>query len=229
MEQLDPPAYKIASFELIDLPLIQYVAAKQKPMIMSTGMASLSEIEAAVETAQTSGATEIILLHCISGYPTPIDECNLHTITELANRFDVAVGLSDHSKGNVAAVTSVALGASFIEKHFILDDSIESPDAAFSITPQQLTELVESSHSAWQALGAVNFERTQSERENVKFRRSIYFVNALKKGQYVTANDVRRVRPGYGLAPKFYQDIIGMKLITNVEVGQPVTWEVLSR
>ena len=229
LEQLDTPAYKIASFELVDLPLIRHVAKKNKPIIMSTGMANLAEIESALDTATRHGAEEIILLHCVSGYPTPVSECNLRTLMDLAERFDVVVGLSDHSKSNVAAVTSVALGACFVEKHFILDANIDSPDASFSITPDDLKDLVNSTHDAWRAIGQVNYTRTKSEVDNVKFRRSIYFVRPLAEGQRITRSDIRRVRPGFGLAPKYYDQLLGMTVTKSVGPGDPVTWDVLAK
>jgi len=195
LEDLNAPAYKIASFEAVDLPLIKYVAATGKPLIISTGMADAEEIEEAINAAREGGCKELAILHCVSGYPAPI--------TEMIERFGLVTGLSDHTLDNTTAITSVALGASIIEKHFTLDRSGGGPDDSFSLEPTELTALCRDSKTAWQALGRVNYGRKSSEQGNVQFRRSLYFVKDLKAGDIITPDAIRSVRPGHGLAPKY--------------------------
>ncbi len=228
LEDLNAPAYKIASFEAIDLPLIKYVANTGKPMIISTGMANLTEIQEAVDTALSNGCSELILLHCISAYPAPIAESNLRTLQDLASRYPVVVGLSDHTLGTTAAVTAVALGASFIEKHFTLSRNDPGPDSAFSLEPSEFSVLCKSSKDAWLALGRAGYEQKESEKINTLFRRSLYFVKDIKKGEIVTEDNMRSIRPGFGLAPKYYPDVIGKTLVNDVERGNPVAWQDFS-
>lgn len=216
LEDLNAPAYKIASFEAIDLPLIKYVAATGKPMIISTGMANAEEIEEAIAAAREGGCKEIAILHCVSGYPAPAEDYNLRTIPDMIDRFGLVTGLSDHTLDNTTAITSVALGASIIEKHFTLDRSGGGPDDSFSLEPPELAALCRDCKTAWEALGQVDYGRKSSEQGNVKFRRSLYFVKDMKAGELITADSVRSVRPGYGLPPKFLQAIIGRKLLVNV-------------
>jgi len=225
LEDLNAPAYKIASFEAIDLPLIKYVANTGKPMIISTGMANLTEIQEAVDTALSNGCSELILLHCISAYPAPIAESNLRTLQDLASRYPVVVGLSDHTLGTTAAVTAVAMGACFIEKHFTLSRKDPGPDSAFSLEPNEFKTLCQSSHDAWSALGKVGYVQKESEKINTLFRRSLYFVKDIKKGGTVTTDNIRSIRPGFGLAPKHFQEIIGKTLLNDVERGNPVDWQ----
>ncbi len=225
LEDLNAPAYKIASFEAIDIPLIKYVANTGKPMIISTGMANLNEIQEAVDAALGNGCSELILLHCISAYPAPIAESNLRTLQDLASRYPVVVGLSDHTQGTTAAVTAVALGACFIEKHFTLSRNDPGPDSAFSLEPNEFKFLCQSSKDAWLALGKAGYEQKQSEKTNTLFRRSLYFVKDIKKGEIVTEKNMRSIRPGFGLPPKHYQDIIGKTLLKDVERGNPVAWQ----
>ena len=225
LEELGAPAYKIASFELCDIPLIKYIANKGKPILMSTGMASVKEIDEAVSTARNNGCNNILLFHCISSYPARIEDSNLKSITSLYNRYGVEVGLSDHTKGNAAAIASVALGASAIEKHFTLSRNDKGPDSSFSIEPHELRELVKSTHAVWNSLGSGNFIRAESEIKNKAFRRSIYFIKNLRKGVKVTAEDIKRIRPGFGLKPKYFNKIIGKVLKIDVERGDPVRWE----
>ncbi len=224
LEDLNAPAYKIASFEAIDLPLIKYAASTGKPMIISTGMADAEEIQEAVDAARSGGCKELALLHCVSGYPAPAEDYNLHTITDMMMRFGLVTGLSDHTLDNTTAIASVALGASIIEKHFTLDRQGGGPDDSFSLEPQDLRNLCLGAKTAWQALGKVDYDRKSSEQANVKFRRSLYFVKDLNPGDVITANDIRSVRPGYGLAPKHLDAVIGKKVTRPVRAATPVDW-----
>jgi pseudaminic acid synthase len=225
LEELETPAYKIASFELTDLPLISYVAKTGKPMIMSTGMANELEIEEAVETARNSGSKNIVLLHCISSYPAPIEQSNLEQIRELAKRFGVICGLSDHTLGTTASVGAVALGANVIEKHFTLSRKDKGPDSEFSIEPKELKQLVTDTKNVWLALGEPSYSLREAEKGNIIFRRSIYFVRDLPAGSVLSKNDIRRIRPGYGLPPKYFDSIVGKKLTQAVERGMPTRFE----
>ena len=225
LEDLNAPAYKIASFEVIDLGLIDYVARTGKPMIMSTGMADDEEIAEAVDAARAGGCKELSLLHCVSGYPAPSEDYNLRTLNDMAERFGVPVGLSDHTIDNITAVTSVALGACIIEKHFTLDRKGGGPDDSFSLEPAQLKDLCDSTKTAWEAMGKVDYGRKSSESKNVKFRRSIYFVKDLKKGDVINHYCVRSVRPGYGLSPKHLSQIIGKRLSRDVKANTSTSWD----
>jgi len=219
LESLNAPAYKIASFEAIDLPLIQYVAQTRKPMIISTGMANLDEINEAVETARDSGCKDVVLLHCISSYPAPVEQSNLRTINDLASRFGVVSGLSDHSLGTTVATTSVALGASIIEKHVTLNRQDKGPDSEFSLEPSELEQLCRATKDAWLALGVAGYERKPAEEKNIKFRRSLYIVKDIKEGEILTQENVRRIRPGFGLAPKYYNEVLGKRVNRDLERG----------
>jgi pseudaminic acid synthase len=223
LEGLNTPAYKIASFEIVDLPLIKYVASTGKPMIMSTGMASEAEIEEAVITARDVGCKDLVLLHCISSYPAPMDQANLRQIPELAKRFGVLTGLSDHTMGTTASVAAIALGACLIEKHFTLSRAEKGPDSEFSLEPADLDRLCIETKEAWQALGKPGFERQKAEEGSKVFRRSLYFVKDLPAGHVITAEDIRRIRPGMGLAPKYLDEVLGKSLAAAVEKGAPVT------
>jgi pseudaminic acid synthase len=225
LEELKAPAYKIASFELTDLPLIKLVASSGKPLLMSTGMASEEEISEAVNTALNAGSNSILLFHCISSYPTDLKQSNLRKIVSLRKIFDVDVGLSDHTLGITAAITSVALGACAIEKHFTLSRSEKSPDSEFSIEPSELKALVEGTRDAWLSLGDASFTRPVTENSSLAFRRSIYFVRNLKAGEIITRKDIRRIRPGFGLPPKFFEEIIGKRTKYDVRVGEAVSFE----
>ncbi len=222
LEGLNTPAYKMASFELVDLPLIRYVASTGKPMIMSTGMASEAEIEEAVTTARDTGCKDLVLLHCISSYPAPMDQANLRQIPELAERFGVLTGLSDHTMGTTASVAAIALGACLIEKHFTLSRADRGPDSEFSLEPADLKRLCTETKDAWQALGSTGFERQKAEEGSKVFRRSLYFVKDLPAGHVITADDIRRIRPGLGLAPKNWERVKGRTLRRNVKFGKPV-------
>ena len=224
LEDLGAPAYKIASFELVDLPLIKYAASTKKPLIISTGMGSTDEIEEAVQTAFDSGCEHIALLYCISGYPAPASEHNLKTLIDMSARFDCVVGLSDHTIGSAVPIASVALGAKIIEKHFTLNRAGGGPDDTFSTTPEELKLLCTDLKVAFSAIGNVNYEISSVEKDNVKFRRSLYFVKDMKKGQRITLDSIRSVRPGYGLAPKFFDKIIGKKMLVNKQKFEPVCY-----
>lgn len=229
LEDLNAPAYKIASFEAVDLPLIKYVASTGKPMIISTGMADAEEIAEAIEAAREGGCKELAILHCVSGYPAPAADYNLRTIIDMIERFGLVTGLSDHTLDNTTAITSVALGASIIEKHFTLDRSGGGPDDSFSLEPAELTALCRDSKTAWQALGSVNYGRKSSEQGNAQFRRSLYFVKDLKAGDIITEDAVRSVRPGFGLPPKDHALIVGRELTANVNYGTPTGWDLLKK
>lgn len=227
LESLNAPAYKIASFEAVDLPLIKYVAATGKPMIISTGMADAEEIQEAIDAAYSGGCKELAILHCVSGYPAPASDYNLRTITDMIGRFGLVTGLSDHTLDNTTAIASVAMGASIIEKHFTLDRCGGGPDDSFSLEPAELLALCKDSKTAWSALGKVNYARTSSEQGNVKFRRSLYYVKDLKQGDVITDNSVRSVRPGFGIAPKYLSDILGKKVDKDIKKYTPVQFDDL--
>ncbi len=227
LEELDAPAYKIASFELVDLPLIKKVAETGKPMIMSTGMANEQEIKEAIATAQSNGCKELVVLHCVSGYPAPAEQYNLATIADMQTRFGVLSGLSDHTIDNATAVTSVALGACVIEKHVTLDRNGGGPDDSFSLEPKELKALCQDTKTAWQALGKVNYERTEAEKGNVKFRRSLYVVQDMKAGDIFSSANVRSIRPGFGLAPKHYDDVIGKVASQDIPFGTALKMEYI--
>lgn len=229
LEDLNAPAYKIASFEAIDLPLIKYTAQTKKPLIISTGMANLFEIEEAVETARNSGCNELILLHCISSYPAPVEESNLRTISDLSKRFNVVSGLSDHSLGTNVAIAGVALGASVIEKHVTLSREDKGPDSEFSLEPKELEELCRHSLATWKALGVAGYDKKLSEEANLQFRRSIYFVKDIRAGDIITKDHIRRIRPGYGLHPKLENEIIGKQALKDIEAGTASSWNLISR
>jgi len=222
LEELDAPAYKIASFEMTDLPLVEYVAKTGKPMIISTGMANLEEIETTVEKARSSGCQDLLLLHCVSAYPAPIDQINLRTIPDLSARFSVLSGLSDHTMGTAVATTSIALGACLIEKHFTLSRADKGPDSEFSLEPDELKQLCQDTKIAWQSLGNSGYERSASEQENVRFRRSIYAVQDIQKGERFTTENVRRIRPGFGLDPKHWYQVLSSKASADIARGTPI-------
>lgn len=225
LEDFGAPAYKIASFEAVDLPLIRYVAATGKPMIISTGMADVEEIGEAIAAARDAGCEDLAILHCVSGYPTPAEEYNLRTLVDMQTRFGVVTGLSDHTLGNATAVASVALGAAIIEKHFTMDRSGGGPDDSFSLEPTEFAALVRDAEAAWSALGEVDYGRKSSESANVIFRRSLYFVRDLAVGDVITAESIRSVRPGFGLPPKEFDGLIGKRLVKSVTFATPVTWD----
>ena len=227
LEDLNAPAYKIASFEAVDLPLIKYVASTGKPMIISTGMADAEEIQEAIDAAKAGGCKELAILHCVSGYPAPPEDYNLRTIPDMMARFGLVTGLSDHTIDNSTAIASVALGASIIEIHVTLDRSGGGPDDSFSLEPKELEALCKDAKTAWSALGKVDYGRKSSEQGNVKFRRSLYVVKDIKAGETITQDNVKSIRPGYGLAPKYYAQVLGKKASQNIQKGIPLNFELL--
>lgn len=227
LESLNAPAYKIASFELTDLPLIRYAAATGKPMIMSTGMASELEIDEAVTVARDAGCRDLVLLHCISSYPAPLNQAQLHQIAEIQRRFGVIAGLSDHTLGTVASVAGVALGACVIEKHFTLSRAEKGPDSEFSLEPAELTRLCRDAYDAWSALGRAGFERQQAETASRVFRRSLYFIQDLPAGTVIESSHIRRIRPGMGLPSKYYDELLGRRVRLDVARGTAVQWDLL--
>ena len=228
LEGLDICAHKISSFELVDLPLIEYVAKTGKPLIMSTGMADLSEIAEAVDTARKAGAEEISLLKCVSSYPANPEDMNLRTIPDMKERFGCPVGFSDHSMGIGASVCAVALGAAIIEKHFTLSRKIETPDSFFSIEPQELKELVENIRIAEKALGKVHYGLTEDERESRTFRRSLFVVEDVKKGEVFTNSNIKSIRPANGLSPKHITEVLGKASVENIRKGTPLNWDLIN-
>lgn len=222
LEDLNAPAYKIASFEAVDLPLIKYVASTGKPMIISTGMADAEEIQEAIDAAREGGCKELAILHCVSGYPAPAEDYNLRTIPDMIERFGLVTGLSDHTLDNTTAIASVVLGSSIIEKHFTLNRNGGGPDDSFSLEPIELAALCRDSKTAWSALGNVDYGKKSSEQGNVKFRRSLYFVKDLKAGDVITQDAIRSVRPGFGLEPKYIDRIIGKKVKFETRKNTPV-------
>lgn len=225
LESLNTPAYKIASFELVDLPLLEQIAQTGKPVIMSTGMATLTEIDEAVDCLKASGCTELAILHCISSYPAPASEANLLTLPDLAQRFKSVTGLSDHTLGTTVSVAAVALGASIIEKHFILSRSEIGPDSSFSIEPDELSHLCSEAKTAWSARGEAGYTLKDSETFGSKYRRSLYFVKDIKAGDLITAENLRRIRPGFGLPPKHYKALLGKRVSRDITRGTSVKWE----
>lgn len=219
LEELNAPAYKIASFEITDIPLIEYAASKGKPIIISTGIAELEDIELAVNTCRKVGNHQISLLKCTSSYPAPIQEANLLMVKDLAERFDVISGLSDHTIGSTAPVVATVMGARIIEKHFILDRAIGGPDASFSMNEQEFTEMVKAVRDVEQAIGVVDYTLTEKQQKGREFCRSLYVVNDMKAGDAVTPENVRSIRPGYGLHPKYYHEILGKKVNKDLEKG----------
>jgi pseudaminic acid synthase len=227
LEELGAPAYKIASFEAVDLPLVAYVASKRKPMIISTGMADIDEIDEAVRTARDNGCEEIVLLHCVSSYPAPDEQSNVRTVPDLAERFGVVSGLSDHTFGSAVAVASIALGGCVVEKHFTLRRADGGPDSAFSLEPDEFTVLVEDCKRAWRSLGEATYALQGCERGSLAFRRSLYVVCDVAAGAELTRENVRSIRPGYGLAPKHLPEVLGRRAMRDLKRGDPLDWAAL--
>jgi pseudaminic acid synthase len=227
LEDLDVPIHKIASFELVDLPLIEYIAKTKKPLILSTGMATLKEIEEAVDTAKKAGTKDIILLKCVSSYPARPEEMNLRTIPDMAKRFNLPVGLSDHTIGVATSIAAVCLGAKLVEKHFCLSRKIETPDSFFSLEPREFKLLVENIRIAEKALGKVHYGLTEDEKKSRVFRRSLFVVKDIRKGDIFNEENVRSIRPAYGLPPKYLKFILGKKAKKDIKKGTPLKWELM--
>ncbi len=227
LDQLSAPAFKIASFEITDIPLIQYAAARQKPMIISTGIASLAEIREAVDACFSQGNRQVILLKCTSAYPAPFSEVNLRTIPDMQSRFDVHIGLSDHTEGIAVPIASVGLGATVIEKHIILDRSMGGPDAAFSLEPREFASMVKGVREAEAALGVVDYNLSEKVKRSREFSRSLFIVKDVAQGEELTQDNVRSIRPAAGLAPKFLSTVIGKRVKQKVRRGTPLSWDIL--
>lgn len=227
LEDLNAPAYKIASFEAVDLPLIKYAAGTRKPMIISTGMADAEEIQEAIDAARDGGCKELAILHCVTGYPAPAADYNLRTIADMASRFGLVTGLSDHTIDNTTAITSVAMSASIIEKHFTLNRRGGGPDDSFSIEPHELKALSSGLRTAWEALGQVDYGLKSSEVGNAVFRRSLYVVRDIAQGELLTGSHIRSIRPGYGVPPKHLDRFIGKIAARSATRGTPVSWDLI--
>lgn len=225
LEELDVPVYKIASFEFMDIPLIEYIASKGKPMIMSTGIAGISDIYEAVEACKRVGNTQIVLLKCTSSYPSKVEDANLLTIPNMKETFGVEVGLSDHTLGIAVPVVSVAVGAKVIEKHFILNRDIGGPDASFSLEPHEFKEMVDAVREAELALGSVDYSLSPTKLNNRKIGRSLFIVEDIKQGELLTSENIRSIRPGYGMAPKYLPDVLGKIARTDLKRGTPLNWK----
>lgn len=229
LESLNTPAYKIASFELTDLPLIQYVAKTRKPIILSTGMATEEEIQEAIEVARDAGCKKIILLHCVSSYPAPIDQANLRRIPLIEKKFNVTVGLSDHTIGSTAALAAVALGACVIEKHFTISRGEKGPDSEFSIEPIELKKLVKNCKETWKSLGNQEISPVESEKNSNTFRRSLYIVKDIKAGEVLTDKNIRRIRPGHGLKPKYLNHFLGKTVNKDLKKGKKIALDDINQ
>jgi pseudaminic acid synthase len=227
LEKMNVPAYKIASFEITDIPLIEYIASKGKPVIISTGIATLSDIEEAVNACKRMGNDQIALLKCTSAYPAPIEDANLLTIPNMKETFGTVVGLSDHTLGSSVAIASVALGAKLIEKHFILDRNLGGPDSAFSMEPEEFKQMVKSIREVEKALGKVTYDLTEKQKKSRDLSRSLFIVKDIKKGEVFTEENVRSIRPGYGLSPKHYSNVIGKMTTKDIERGTPLKIEMV--
>ncbi len=226
LESLGVPAFKIASFEAVDLPLIRRVAKSGKPILISTGMANEDEIGAAVDTARQAGCDELVVMHCVSAYPAPPADYNLRTLADIGAGQHVLTGLSDHTLGNATAIAAIALGACVIEKHFTMDRSGGGPDDSFSLEPLEFQNLCRDCRTAWEALGKVDYLRKGSEEGNARFRRSLYVITDVKAGDLVTPANVKSIRPGYGLAPRFYDDLLGRRFVKDIERATPMSWDL---
>lgn len=227
LDGLGVPAFKIASFEAVDLPLIRYAAARGKPLIISTGMANLAEIEAAKDAALSAGAAGVVLLHCVSSYPAALEDANVRTVADMAARFDCPIGLSDHTHGAAASVAAIALGASVIEKHFTLARADGGPDAAFSLEPAEFTALVRDCKDAWTALGRAHYDLLGSEKANRQFRRSLYVAADVKAGEVLSRANVRSIRPGNGLPPTEMDKVLGRLAARDLKRGEPLAWDMV--
>jgi len=227
LEKITPPAYKIASFEITDIPLIEYVARKKKPIIISTGIATLFDIKEAVNTCKKVGNNQIILLKCASVYPAPLEEVNLRTIPNLKETFKTVVGLSDHTLGISIPIAAVALGAKIIEKHLTLDRSLGGPDAAFSLEPEEFKEMVNEIRNVENALGKISYQLGKKIKKNREFRRSLFIIKDIKRGERFTETNIRSIRPGYGLSPKYFKKVLDKEAKRDIEKGTPLSWDLI--
>lgn len=227
LEKLGTPAYKIASFEATDLPLVRYVAKTGKPMIISTGMANFQEMEETVDAARSAGCKDLVLLHCVSGYPAPAGDYNLRTLVDMRERLKLLTGLSDHTIDNTASIAAVALGACMIEKHVTLDQNGGGPDDSFSLEPDDLTALCQDARKAWKSMGKIDYGLKSSEQGNTVFRRSLYAVADIEAGEILTAENIRSIRPGFGLPPKHYETVLGKKAKVRIERATPLSLDLI--
>ena len=229
LEKLNVPAYKIASFEITDIPLIELIASKGKPVIISTGIAEQEDIELALDACKRMGNNDVALLKCTSSYPAPIEEANMCMVKDLAKRYNVISGLSDHTMGSTVPVVATVMGAKIIEKHFILDHAVGGADASFSMDESEFTEMVKAVREAESAIGRVDYTLTEKQRKGRDFCRSLYVVEDIKAGEKITKTNVRSVRPGFGMHPKFYSEVLGKIANTDLEKGVPLNWDVISK
>ena len=227
LEEMNVPAYKVASFEITDIPLVEYIASKGKPVILSTGIARLADIEEAVNACKRMGNKQIALLKCTSAYPAPLEEINLRTIPNLADTFNTIVGLSDHTLGISVPIASVALGTKIVEKHFILDRNLGGPDATFSMEPDEFRSMVEAVREVEKALGTINYYLTEKTKKSREFSRSLFVVEDIKAGEFLTEKNIRSIRPGFGLHPRYFSQIIGMKARNDINKGTPLDWSLI--
>ncbi|MFH1536882.1 MAG: pseudaminic acid synthase, partial [Patescibacteria group bacterium] len=233
LEKMDVQLYKVASFEVVDIPLLKRIGQTKKPVIMSRGMSSIEELELAIKTLKDNGSPQVAVLHCVSSYPATAKQMNLATIPDIAKRFKVVAGLSDHSLDNgggiTVPITAVTLGANIIEKHFTLKRSDGGPDASFSLEPDELKQLVNSIREAEKAIGKVTYEVGKKEAENIIFRKSLFVVKNIKKGEKFSSENMRSIRPGHGLAPKYYDEVMEKKATQDIERGTPLSWEIIEK
>jgi len=227
LEGLNVPAYKVASYEITDIPLIEYIASKGKPVIISTGIATLCDIQEALDACKRVGNEQVILLKCTSSYPTPLEEVNLRTIPHMAETFNCLVGISDHTLGISVPIAAVALGAKVVEKHFILSKELDTPDKAFSLSPEEFSQMVKSIREVERALGKVSYELTPRMKESRESCRSLFVVKDMKAGETFSEENVKSIRPGHGLPPKFLKDILGRKAKKDIKKGTPLSWELI--
>ncbi|WP_156164041.1 pseudaminic acid synthase [Methanosarcina sp. 1.H.T.1A.1] len=227
LEKMEVPAYKVASFEITDIPLIEYIASKGKPVIISTGIATLADIEEAVNACKRMGNEQVALLKCTSAYPSPLEDVNLNTIPNLKDSFKTVVGLSDHTLGISVPIAAVALGAKIIEKHFILDRNLGGPDAAFSLEPHEFKLMVEAIREVEKALGEVNYELTDKMKKSREFSRSLFVVEDMEEGEVFTEKNVRSIRPGFGLHPRNLYNVMGKRALRTINKGTPLNWDLI--
>jgi pseudaminic acid synthase len=227
LERMNVPAYKVASFEITDIPLVRYIASRQKPVIISTGIATLEDIESAVAVCREEGNNQIALLKCTSSYPAPIEESNLLTLPDMAKRFGVVVGVSDHSMGSIVPATAVTLGARIVEKHFILERSLGGPDAAFSMEPHEFKKMVETIRNTEKALGVVKYDLSEKAKANRAFSRSLFVVEDMKAGEILTVGNLRSIRPAGGLSPVEIDNLLGKKVNCDIKRGTPMKWKYI--